>query len=76
MWLQSSMCAGRRVIALDGKSLRGARDGAGSLTHPLSALCQQSKTVLGQLSVVAKTNDIPVLTKLLESMDITGDRRQ
>ncbi len=63
---------GRRVIALDGKSLRGARDGAGNLTHLLSALCQQSGTVLGQLSVGAKTNEVPVLAKLLDTMDITG----
>ncbi len=40
MWLQTSMLDGRRVIALDGKSVRGAHDGAGNLTHLLSALCQ------------------------------------
>jgi len=72
MWWQSKVYDGRRVIALDGKSLRGARDGAGNLTHLLSALCQQSGTVLGQLSVGAKTNEIPVLRKLLDTMDITG----
>jgi len=72
MWLQTSMLDGRRVIALDGKSLRGARDGAGNLTHLLSALCQQTGTVLGQLPVGAKTNEIPVLRKLLDTMDITG----
>jgi len=72
MWLQTSMLDGRRVIALDGKSLRGARDGAGNLTHLLSALCQQTGTVLGQLPVGAKTNEIPVLAKLLDTMDITG----
>jgi len=72
MWLQTSMLEGRRVIALDGKSLRGARDAAGYLTHLLSALCQHTGTVLGQLSVGAKTNEIPVLAKLGDTMDITG----
>jgi len=72
MWLQSMVRDGRRVIALDGKSLRGAGDGAGNLTHLLSALCQQSGTVLGQLSVGVKTNEIPLLRTLLDSMDITG----
>ena len=57
---------------MDGKSVRGARDGAGNLTHLLSALCQQSGTVLGQLSVGAKTNELPVLRTLLDTMDITG----
>jgi len=72
MWLQTRVLDGRRVIALDGKSLRGARNGAGNLTHLLSALCQHTGTVLGQLPVGAKTNEIPVLRKLLGTMDITG----
>jgi len=72
MWWQTSMLEGRRVIALDGKSLRGARDAAGHLTHLLSALCQHTGTVLGQLSVGAKTNEIPVLRTLLDTMDISG----
>lgn len=63
MWLQSKVRDGRRVIALDGKSLRGARDAAGNLTHLQSALCQHTGTVLGQLTVGAKTNEIPVLRK-------------
>ncbi len=72
MWLQTKVRDGRRVIACDGKSLRGAREGAGNLTHLLSVLCQHTGTVLDQLSVGAKTNEIPVLTKLLDTMDITG----
>jgi len=31
MWLRTTMIAGRRVIAFDGKTLRGARDAAGNL---------------------------------------------
>jgi len=70
MWLRTSHTEGRRIIALDGKSLRGARDAAGHLTHLLAALSQRSATVLGQMTVGAKTNKIPVLTKLLDTMDI------
>jgi predicted transposase YbfD/YdcC len=72
MWLQTSTIGGRRVIAFDGKTLRGARDAAGNLTHLLAGLCQRTGTVLGQLAVGAKTNEIPLLTKLLNTMDITG----
>jgi len=60
------------VLALNGKSLRGARDADGHLTHLLAALCQHTGTVLGQMTVGAKTNEIPVLTKLLDTMDIAG----
>jgi predicted transposase YbfD/YdcC len=71
MWLRTSMIGGRRVIAFDGKTLRGARDAAGNLTHLLAGLCQHTGTVLAQLSVHAKTNEIPMLRTLLASMDIT-----
>ncbi len=72
MWLRTSHSEGRRIIALDGKSLRGARDAAGHLTHLLAALCQHTGTaVLGQMTVGAKTNGIPVLTKLLATIDWT-----
>ena len=70
MWLRTSMLDGRRVIAFDGKTLRGARDAAGDLVHLLSGLCQRTGIVVGQLAVGAKTNEIPLLTKLLDTMDI------
>jgi len=65
------MLDGRRVIVLDGRSLRGARDAAGNLTHLLSAQDQHTGTVLAQLSVGAKTNELPVFGTLLDTMDIS-----
>lgn len=72
MWLHTSTIAGRRVIAFDGKTLRGARGATGSLVHLLAGLCQQTGTVLAQLAVDVKTNEIPMLRKLLDTFDITG----
>ena len=63
--------AGRRVIAVDGKSLRGATvDGA--MPHLLSALDHDHRVVLGQRAVGDKGSEIPALKVLLESMDLTG----
>jgi predicted transposase YbfD/YdcC len=70
MWLRTTMIAGRRVIAFDGKTLRGARDAAGNLVHLLAGLCQATGTVLAQLAVGAKTNEIPMLRTLLDTLDI------
>jgi predicted transposase YbfD/YdcC len=73
MWLRTATIGGRRVIAFDGKTLRGARDAAGNLVHLLAGLCQRTGTVLAQLAVGAKTNEIPMLTTLLDTItDITG----
>lgn len=70
MWLRTSTIGGRRVIAFDGKTLRGAKDTAGDLPHLLAGLCQRTGTVLAQIAVGAKTNEIPMLTKLLNLLDI------
>ena len=70
MWLRTSTISGRRVIAFDGKTLRGARDAAGNLVHLLAGLCQHTGTVVAQLAVAAKTNEIPLLTKILETIGI------
>lgn len=73
MWLRTATVGGRRVIAFDGKTLRGARDAAGDLVHLLAGLCHRTGTVLAQLTVGAKTNEIPLLRTLLDTIDdLTG----
>ncbi|CDZ87539.1 ISAs1 family transposase [Rhodococcus ruber] len=70
-WLRTGVVDGRRVVAVDGKTLRGAKDAAGHLTHLLAALDQGSGVVLGQVEVGAKTNEIPLITDLLDALDLT-----
>jgi len=62
---------GRRVIAIDGKTMRGARL-VGSAPHLVAALDHGTGAVLGQLAVAAKSNEIPALRDLLDTMNITG----
>jgi predicted transposase YbfD/YdcC len=63
---------GRRVIAVDGKSVRGARTPERAAPHLLAALDHGAGTVLGQLAVDAKSNEIPAARTLLASFDLTG----
>jgi predicted transposase YbfD/YdcC len=63
--------AGRRVIAVDGKTMRGARTTDGA-PHLVAAFDQSAGAVLGQLAVASKSNEIPALRDLLDSMDIAG----
>lgn len=72
MWLRTSTVGGRRVIAFDGKTRRGARDAAGNPVHVLAGLCQRTGVVIGQVAVGAKTNEIPMLAGLLKVLEITG----
>jgi predicted transposase YbfD/YdcC len=62
--------AGRRVIALDGKTMRGARTPAGA-PHLVAAFDHTAGAVVGQVAVTTKSNEIPALRDLLAGMDIT-----
>jgi predicted transposase YbfD/YdcC len=62
----------RRVIAVDGKTLRGPASGGEPGDHLLAALDHVHGAVLGQVEVGAKTNEIPMFPVLLESIDIAG----
>ena len=62
----------RRVIAVDGKTLRGSRREGEDGRHLLAALGQARGVVLGQVEVDAKTNEIPMLPVLLDRITIRG----
>ena len=74
---------GRRVIAVDGKTMRGARsnssgdgdggggDGGGA-PHLLSALDQGTGAVVAQQRVADKSSEIPALRDLLAPHDLAG----
>lgn len=60
------------AVALDGKTLRGARIGRGRAPHLVSAFAHGVRLVLGQLAVAAKSNEIPAVRKVLRSLAMTG----
>ena len=64
--------AGRRVIAVDGKTMRAARTGKDPAPHLLAALDQATGTVFAQARVADKSNEIPALRELLKPLDLDG----
>jgi predicted transposase YbfD/YdcC len=62
----------RRVIAVDGKTLRGSGHGEENGRHLLAAFDHAHGVVLGQVEVGAKTNEIPLFSTLLDRIGITG----
>ena len=62
----------RRVIAVDGKTLRGSGLAVGPGRHLLAALDHTRGVVLGQVDVEAKTNEIPMFATLLDRVDLAG----
>ncbi len=63
---------GRRVIAVNGKTLRGSASGGAPGDHLLAALDHACGAVLGQVQVGAKTNEIPMFSVLCDHIEIGG----
>lgn len=59
----------RRVIAVDGKTLRGARLGGGRQVHLLSALDTTTGIVIAQVTVDTKSNEITSFAPLLDAVE-------
>ncbi|GIE46457.1 ISAs1 family transposase [Actinoplanes lobatus] len=59
----------RRVIAIDGKTLRGARLGDGRQVHLMSALDTATGIVLAQVTVDTKSNEITSFAPLLDAVE-------
>jgi predicted transposase YbfD/YdcC len=71
LWTRAATVAGRRVIAIDGKTVRGARTATTAAPHLVAAFDQATGTVLGQLATAAKSNEIPTVRTLLATFDLT-----
>ena len=57
----------RLVIAVDGKTVRGAKNRQGKAPHLVAALAHGIGVVLGQVAVDAKSNEIPAVRELLKA---------
>lgn len=57
------------VIALDGKAMRAARRIDGRQVHLMSALDTGAGIVLAQVTIDAKSNEIPASTPLLDAVE-------
>lgn len=60
-----------RAVAIDGKTLRGARLAEGRKVHLLSALELRSGATIAQATVDGKTNEITVAAPMLEPVDLS-----
>jgi len=71
-WVEAALptLAGEHV-AIDGKTLRGSRDGEGTV-HLMSAFASRARWVLTQRAVREKTNEITAIPELLSLLDLRG----
>ena len=63
-----------RVVAIDGKTLRGSADheAGRAAIHMVSAWATENKLSLGQVVVAEKSNEITAIPNLLDLLEIAG----
>jgi predicted transposase YbfD/YdcC len=77
-WVRSRLATARKakrrvVLAVDGKTLRGARPRGGTAPHLMACLDHATGTVIAQVAVGGKTNEITMLAGLLDQIpDLDG----
>ena len=69
-WIASQ--ADPESVAVDGKTVKGAKDAEGNQLHLLSAILHQKGIVVSQMPVDCKTNEITCFQPLLDGVDIKG----
>lgn len=63
---------GRRLVAVDGKRVRGSGGGTTDARHLLGAIDHTHGVVLAQREVGCKTNEITEFAPLLDTIDLSG----
>jgi hypothetical protein len=72
-WVRHRLGPGdARHLALDGKSLRGSRDGSTPAVHLVAAYAPDVEAVVGQLRVAAGTNEHKAALELLGILPLRG----
>jgi hypothetical protein len=73
-WIASRMPAqaDQQAVSLDGKTLRGSRDGEAPGHHLVSAYAHEHRAVLAQIRVDAKTNEHKAALQLLGILPVKG----
>ena len=74
-WMQAVQeITDHRLIAIDGKTLRGSydRQSGKAALHMVSAWASENKLSLGQVVVDEKSNEITAIPALLQVLDVSG----
>jgi hypothetical protein len=71
-WIGSRLPADAELISLDGKTLRGSREGEVPGQHLLAAYAARAQAVLAQVKVEASTNEHKAALRLLGILPLAG----
>lgn len=71
-WLDTQR-DGRRLVNVDGKTIRGSTSDKHGAYHVVSAWVEDTRLTLGEVKSEEKSNEIKAIPQLLELIDVEGD---
>ena len=71
-WVESFQTGIKKMVAIDGKTLRHTFDDTQSAIHLVSAWASQQELILGQEKVDEKSNEIKAIPRLLDLLELEG----
>lgn len=60
------------IVSIDGKTLRGSRNGKQKPIHMISAWANENQMVLEQIITDEKSNEITAVPELIDMLDVSG----
>ena len=71
-WVEAVQTVTKRIVAIDGKTLRRSHEKNKSPIHLVSAWALENKMVLGQMKTREKSNEITAIPELLSVLELGG----
>ncbi len=71
-WIASLVGVAKGVVAFDGKTVRGSKDGPNTALHMVSAYATELGVSLGQEGSAGKGNELAAIKALLETLVLKG----
>jgi predicted transposase YbfD/YdcC len=71
-WVEAIQTVTKRIVAIDGKTLRHSYEKNKSPLHLVSAWALENKMVLGQVKTREKSNEIAAIPELLSVLELEG----
>jgi predicted transposase YbfD/YdcC len=71
-WLDSQR-EGKRLVNVDGKTIRGSTSDKHGAYHVVSAWVEEERLTLGEIKTEEKSNEIKAIPQLLELINVEGD---
>lgn len=72
IWVKAICSQCSQLVSIDGKAIRGAKEGGKSIFHMVSAFCHANGISLAQVRTSEKSNEIPAIPELLKALDLEG----